>query len=423
MKCPQVVEGSSRILLLQGPVGPFFKELQGRLRSHGWDAQHVTFNAGDRFFANRKEVVRFSGTLDEWETWLRFELTQKPPEAIILFGSNRPAHQIARRIAKLFDVDVISLEEGYLRSGYLSCEWGGNNHHSPLTHWEVTCPPICYTPGVAPAVEAQRSSFPKMSCWGAVYYLVRDLASKVSDEHLFHKPRERVLSLAWSWGVHMLRRVIARATEFPIRRFLNRKRNYILVPLQVSSDSQLQLAARGWSTTRLIDASLKALLVSGKNQHIVFKLHPLERQSAAIKRLILQKAKQFRLDRRRISILHSGRMGDLTQKASGMLVINSTSAFSALHHDIPIMVLGEAVFRHDDVVTLGETEADIEAFFSLRHARSQIFVNAFMSELKVQSLIPGDFYASKGRKVAFAGIIGKLQQRQHLRCSPQKVSG
>lgn len=276
MKHPQVVKGKNRILLLQGPVGPFFRELQDRLRRHGWDAQHVTFNAADRFFANHEEVVSFSGTLDEWETWLRFDLTQKCPLAIILFGSNRPAHQVARRIAQLFDVDVISLEEGYLRSGYLSCEWGGNNHHSPLTRWEVQHP-VRYTSGVAPAVEAQRSSFPIMSCWGATYYLVRDFASKVSDEHLFHKRRERVLSLAWSWGIHMLRRVIARATEFPIRRFLNRNRNYILIPLQVSSDSQLQLAARGWSTTRLVDASLKALLVSGKNQHIVFKLHPLER--------------------------------------------------------------------------------------------------------------------------------------------------
>lgn len=412
---------TKRVLMLQGPIGPFFSELHQALNSHSFMVRQVLFNFGDRVFAGAKDCIRFSGSKSEWETFLRFEITQHRPDAIILFGSSRPAHQIARRLAEHFDVDVISLEEGYLRSGYVSAEQGGNNQHSPLAQWSFTSTSRTDV-NMAPTAAALGSSFATMSFWAAIYYFARDLASKASDNHLLHRRRERVLPLIWSWGVHILCRLSARVVEFPARRALQRSPGYILIPLQVLSDSQIQTAARGWNTPRLIDASLDALLMAGKEQRVVFKLHPLERSSTAIKRLILQKARQSKVDKHRITILHSGRMGDLTRRSSGMVLINSTSAFSALHHDIPILALGEAVFRHDDVVTLGETEADIAAFFKLRRVKSRTTIDAFLTDLKAQSLIPGDFYVSRGRKVAIDGIVEKLKQLQFVSSSLKEVS-
>jgi capsular polysaccharide export protein len=411
-----------RVLILQGPTGPFFSELHQALNSHGFMVQQVLFNFGDRVFAGAKGCIRFSGSESEWETWLRFEITQHRPDAILLFGSSRPAHKIARRLAKNFDVDVISFEEGYLRSGYVSAEQGGNNQHSPLAQWSFTSTSRTDV-NMAPTAAALGSSFATMSFWAAIYYFARDLGSKASDTHLFHRRKERILPLVWSWGVHILCRLSTRVAEFPARRTLQRSPGYSRIPLQVSSDSQIQTAARGWSTPRLIDASLDALLMAGKEQRVVFKLHPLERNSTAIKRLILHKAKQSKVDQHRITIMHSGRMGDLTRHSNGMVLINSTSAFSALHHDIPLLVLGEAVFRHDEIVTLGKTEADIAAFFKLRHAKSRTTIDAFLTELKAQSLIPGDFYASRGRKVAIDGIVEKLKQLQFVSSSRKEVSG
>lgn len=400
-----------KVLLLQGPVGPFFAELHGSLIGSGFSVNHVIFNAGDQIFSTRRSCVRFSGTLAEWETWLRFEFAQNKPDVIILFGSNRPAHKIARQLAEYFSVDVLSLEEGYLRSGYVSCERGGNNEHSPLAKSKVKSTVVA-NKDAASTSTAQSSSFAAMSLWGAAYYVVRDFGSKSSDVYLFHRRRERILPLAWSWGVHLLRRLIARATELVTKRSLHGVPSYILIPLQVSSDSQLQEAARGWSTPRLIEAALRALAASSNNQRVVFKLHPMERGSADIKRLIYQKAKCFGVGLQHICVLHTGRMGDLAKQASGMIVINSTSAFSALHHNIPLLVLGEGVFRHDEIVTIGETEADIAAFFKLRHVKSREMIDAFFAELKTNSLIPGDFYISQGRKVAIEGIIGRLHQIQ-----------
>jgi capsular polysaccharide export protein len=414
---------AKRVLLLQGPVGPFFTELQTALSDAGFATRRVVFNAGDKFFGPRQNCAVFSGTESEWETWLRFEIAQNTPDAIVLFGSSRPAHKIARRVATCYGIEVLSLEEGYLRSGYVSCEFGGNNKHSPLTAWDAKTVPLRRaTVDPAPASGAQPSSFATMAFWAATYYLVRDLASKPSDVHLFHRANERILTMSWRWGIHVLRRLAARVSEFPTRRALHIRSGYILIPLQVSSDSQLQEAARGWSTIRLIDGALMALRAASRDQILVFKLHPLERRSAAVKRHIFCRASLLGVDRHRIRVLHSGRIGDLAKFSSGMVVINSTSAFSALHYGIPLLVLGDAVFRHDAIATLGSSEADITTFFKLRHAKSRLLVDAFFVEIKSQSLIPGDFYVQRGRTVAIAGILGKLQRRQRLSRSQEEAS-
>jgi len=400
-----------KVLLLQGPVGPFFAELNTALSAAGYAVRQIAFNAGDRLFAPKNDCVRFTGTLEEWETWLRLEVTQNRPDVIVLFGSSRPAHEIARRVAVCFDILVLSLEEGYLRSGYVSCEVGGNNQHSPLCRW-VPSEPLRMAREAVPAADGLRFSFFAMSVWAGAYYLVRNLFSMETDAPLFHRHRERVVPLAWRWSGYIFRRAIARLVELPTRISLHRNPGYMLVPLQVASDSQLRTAARGWSISRLIDASLLALLKVGKEPRIVFKLHPLEPDNAAIARLICRRAKLLGIDRRRFTILHSGRLGDLTAYASGMVVINSTSAFSALHRNIPVLVLGEAVFRHKEVVTIGETEADVAAFFRLRRVKARAWIDAFMAELKSQSLLPGDFYVLHGRKIAIDGIIKKLEQLQ-----------
>ena len=39
-----------RVLLLQGPIGPFFRRLARFLEQHGTDVFKINFNAGDALF-------------------------------------------------------------------------------------------------------------------------------------------------------------------------------------------------------------------------------------------------------------------------------------------------------------------------------------------------------------------------------------
>lgn len=402
------------VLLLQGPVGPFFAELQAALEAKGITTQRVLFNAADTLFCDkRRPAWRFTGGPAKWRRMLCDRLAARPVDAIVLFGANRPAHVVARHVAQERGIAVFCLEEGYLRSGFVTCERGGNNQHSPLRDWRPDRPraaaqqPVDLAPApVGPAGVAWGLS---MRVWGLVYYLVRDMLSPPTDGFLFHRKRERTLDLIRHWVGHSLTRASAQVAEFGLRRRVIRRGDYILVPLQVSSDSQLHVAGRGWSTGRLIDGVLTALKTAAPGQRVVFKLHPLELGGARIRQQILQKARALGVDTRQITVLHTGRMGALARGADGMIVINSTSAFSALFRGCPLLVLGDAVFRHPSIASLGATEADIEAFFHNRAPRSRQNVARFLADLRADCLIAGDFYAAKGRRAAIRGIISKLR--------------
>ena len=395
-----------RILILQGPVGPFFRQLHKRLLTKGFSVRKVNFNAADDVFSTGMDCFHFAGNLKEWQTWLRFELSLNTPDAIVLFGCNRPAHKVAQRMASGSGIPVISLEEGYIRAGYIACELGGNNQCSRLQNW-------IYDEGEVdvPSVSAPiNSSFLTMCFWGAGYYLIRDAFSSRSDEATFHRTREKLLWLSISWLAHGFRRVAYNVLEVPKRSYLKGDNDYILVPLQVPSDSQIVDAGLGWNSHKLIDACLDALKQSHHRQKVVFKTHPLDRSGRAIKQIIHKRAKQLGL-LDRVRVMHTGHIGELTKHASGMVVINSTSAFSALHHNVPILVLGEAVFRHEQVVTCGETAQDVKAFFHIRQVKDRTTVDAFVNAVKSESLIAGDYYSAKGRVIALSGVLASVKKQ------------
>ncbi len=67
---PEILEQKtpSRILLLQGLVGPFFAELHTALSGAGLKARRVIFKVGDKIFSGAKECIYFTGAQSEWET-------------------------------------------------------------------------------------------------------------------------------------------------------------------------------------------------------------------------------------------------------------------------------------------------------------------------------------------------------------------
>lgn len=393
------------ILLLQGPVGPVFDELHRELVLQDFSVKRVLFHAGDAVFSRRGDCFRFAGTLEDWRAWLYEEIGHNPKCVIVLFGSMRPVHQAAREVAAEYGVPVLSLEEGYLRAGFITCEWGGNNQHSQLCSW--TLQHKVKEKG-APAL-ALRSSFPVMSFWGAVHYLARDTFSSSLEQTLFHRERERFLPLSLSWVRHSMRRGAARITEASkLNRIVrDTSRHYILVPLQVPSDSQIQTAARGWTNEKLVEAALAGLAQASAAQELMFKLHPLDRGGVHLRDMIFRQAKALGLCDR-VHVFQTGKLGELTKRASGMIVINSTSAFSALHHHIPVLVMGQAIFRHADIVTVGECERDLHKFFRVREVKRATSIKSFLTDVRDEALLPGDFYRSHGRTVAVKEIVSKV---------------
>ena len=108
-------------------------------------------------------------------------------------------------------------------------------------------------------------------------------------------------------------------------------------------------------------------------------------------------------------MLESGKIGMLTQHAGGMIVINSTSAFSALHHRVPLLVLGNAIFRREAIATIGHNAESITEFVTHRKSKNPADIDAFIETVKAHALLPGDFYARKTQRLTAQYITSKAK--------------
>ena len=397
---------NNRVLLLQGPIGPFFGNLQNVLEEVGFATKRVLFHAADVLYGKKENSVRFSGNLEHWHTWLHSELSSSKPSVIVLFGSSRPAHQVARKLALKFGIEIIALEEGYLRSGYITCERGGNNHHSPLLKWASGDREL--TPK---RPLNMRSSFTIMCVWGACYYLWRDITKKTNEQELYHRKTRGALYETYTWTAHIVRKNIAKIREQHIINDLieNHKNRYILIPLQTPSDSQIRIASRGWNNEKLIQNCLQALHDEKSDNIIVFKTHPLDENAHKLRQHIYDEAKKNGVEKN-IRVLQSGKIGALTKNSSGMIVINSTSAFSALNHNIPLLVIGDAIFRHPDIAIIGEDQNSIRSFLQERKSQNPEKISTFIRAVKATALLPGDFYALSSQRTTALEITHEIKK-------------
>lgn len=404
---PSVSGPGMRVLLLQGPVGPFFRRLQEFLTRNGFDCQRVSFNAGDRLFSDGAGRIGFSGSLDEWADWLSAYLAAGKADCIILFGAERPVHAVARRLGRAFGVPVLSLEEGYIRPGFVTAECGGNNASSPLAG---RLPPADFEACEAKPGQDYRG-FRAMCLYGAAYYTVRQFFSGPRERALFHR---RMVWLAESlcWIRNYWRLVTRRAQNFRmIERLLEHYDcRYYLIPLQVSADSQLADAAGGWNNARLISEALRSFArAANPGFRLVFKIHPLERGHSGDHRIVHETAKSLGIAGR-VDVLEAGSMGLLTRHSAGMITINSTSGLSAIHHGVPLMVLGKAIYRHPMLVTHSDPQPDFDSFWNEGRTADGELRHRFLAWLRCQSLKPGDFYAADGMAEACQSVLERLEQ-------------
>ena len=97
------------VLLLQGPVGPFFRKLATQLESNGHNVLKVNLNGGDLFFYRDGDYENFTGAASIWPFWIESLMAERGIERIYLFGDCRRYHRQAIAIAKRLAIEVLSL--------------------------------------------------------------------------------------------------------------------------------------------------------------------------------------------------------------------------------------------------------------------------------------------------------------------------
>ena len=95
-----------KILLLQGPMGPFFWWLARKLRRRGATIYKINFNLGDLLFYPFKNTL-YRKPFKDFSLYLEKFLQERNIQQIVLFGDCRPYHRVAVEVAKRLGVRIL----------------------------------------------------------------------------------------------------------------------------------------------------------------------------------------------------------------------------------------------------------------------------------------------------------------------------
>jgi capsular polysaccharide export protein len=389
-----------RIVLLQGPVGPFFRRLAKDLTWAGASVCKINFNGGDWLFFP-DDATAFTGTPNEWPAFFEQFLLEKKIDLVLLFGDCRPVHTAAHAIAEKLGLDVGVFEEGYVRPDYITLERTGVNARSSLPKTPISylnAREIPSNPGPIPVGHP----FNFTALWAILYYAASHALRPFFPNYKHHRPLN-----IWE-GLYWLR-------SFWRRRHYKRKEHsieptlcgplsgkYFLAPLQVPLDSQVKIH----SSYELMEDFISDLITSfaahaDSDNYLVFKHHPLDRGYHDHTHLIAELAAQHDVPKR-VLYIHDQPLPALLDHAKGVVVINSTVGFSAIHHRRPVKTCGTAFYD-----MLGLTfQGPLDHFWTQAdaHPPDPELYRRFRSFIIQRTQLNGNFY----RRLPIPGMAAGL---------------
>jgi capsule polysaccharide modification protein KpsS len=329
-----------RVVLLQGPMGPFFHRLGRELSTVGAKVTKVHFNAGDELFYRGDDVVRFTDKPENWASAFRALLQARRAQAVFLFGDSRPIHVVAVRVAKELGIDVYVFEEGYLRPDCITLEKGGVNKNSSMPRRLQDYP----SDADAPTLASVGNTFWRMAAFACCYSLALTFL-RWRYPHYEHHKSLNAFYQAFTAFRSFVRRALCAIREAPVLRKLESRFSgrFVLVALQVHDDFQIKNSRFAEVPDFIREVVRSFAQHAPRDLRLVFKHHPLDRGYKDYRPLLEALARTHGLGERLIYV-HDLHLPTLLRHARACIVLNSTVGFSALFHGTPVKVLDDAVY-------------------------------------------------------------------------------
>lgn len=345
----ELADTADRILLLQGPVGSFFRHLSGWLtEKHGKTVHKFNFNAGDEYFypENIAHTSAYTGTYDDFPAHLKDYIRLHRIQAVVCFGDTRPYHVLAREVAEDCQAGFWAFEEGYFRPFYITLEKSGVNAFSPLPRTAEF-----FTSRFA-MLEKQKyqepnpvaAGFRPMAENAVRYYIQANLNRKKYPDYIHH----RAYGLGHYvklWSVSMFKRLDYWIEDASFAKKIEAGKfgKFFVVPLQVFNDSQVRIHCDFSSVRSFLLHVLSSFATHAPDDvSLIIKHHPMDRGFIDYGRDIKRFVKKHPKLKKRIIYVHDVPLPVFLRHGIGMVTINSTSGLSALIHHMPVKVLGRA---------------------------------------------------------------------------------
>lgn len=391
-------------LFLQGPPGPFFRELAEELGARGCGIHRINLNSGDR--ADWPGAATdYHGRPSRWALFVDRYLRDHAITDLVLFGDCRPMHMVAHQLAKLREIDVHVFEEGYIRPNWLTLEPDGVNGHSllPRDPEYYRCEAAMLPPLVQP--QPITASFRRRARDATRYYLRVYFGGWRFPFYRNHRPGSLFLeALGWA-------RKYARggASERRTREGLARiaGRPYFLFPMQLSSDYQIRIHSPFAGMAEAAEYVIESFaLHAPRDAMLIVKEHPLDASFTDWYAFIRDLARS-RGVWGRVVCISGGDLNALVRESRGLVTVNSTSATFALADGVPTLALGDAVYDMPGITHQGT----LDGFWSAPQAPDPQVYDAFQRVLHHRCLVYGGLASESAIRILVASSLKRLLVR------------
>ena len=380
--------GCKHPLLLQGPPGPFFRRLAAELTAGGAQVDKINFHGGDELFYPDRAVA-YTGTEDEWPDFLHRFITERGIDAVLLFGDCRPIHKAATSKARELGVAVWVFEEGYLRPDFITLERDGVNGYSPMPR-----DPAFYLQQADALPEPPPPLPVGQTFFHHAYYVSRYAVALAQSGKRFPGYRHHRSFDPWSqtvgWLRGGLRKPIYARREQPLLPSFSGpwSGRYFLVPLQVHADYQILEHSPFHTVDEMIDLVVRSFAAHAPaDTLLVLKHHPMDRGNRDYGQLLGALSSELGIEQRLVSV-HDLHLPTLLRHARGVVTVNSTVGLSALHHGVPVNLLGDAIYAIPGLTA----HVPLERFWLEQPAPDPAIYRAFTRYLRWTNQHNGNFY-------------------------------
>ena len=394
-----------RFLFLQGLPSRFFARLGYALLARGHSVRRINFNMGDRLFWRLPGACDYRQEPSRWPDFLRERLRRWEITDIVLFGDCRPLHREAVGLAEGMGVRVHVAEEGYLRPNWITLESGGVNGHSFLSRdpdWYLAA--AASTPPWTGGVPVMQRFFDRAR-QDVTYNVVAWLFAWAYPGFRTHRPLHPFREyLSWLGKLASKDRV-ERQAQAAFEAIKADGRAFYLFPLQLDSDYQLREHSSFAGSAPVIAAVLESFARRAPSDTLLLvKEHPLDSGLVDWSARVRAEAERLGLAER-VVYANGGILELMLERARGVVTVNSTVGFLALHYGVPVIALGDAVYGLPRLTF----QDGLDDFWTAGQAPDAGVFDAFRRVVAARTQLNGGFFSPRGVELAVAGAVTRLE--------------
>ena len=381
-----LIEGNC--LFLIGPIGTFFARLSNYMEENNIVTYKISFPLYEYGFPKSKRI-KYSEDILFFKKFLKKVIQNKEIKHIFMYGNVLIPHIKALDLVEELKKEGENIkshifELGYLRPNFVTLEEKGINFASGfIKDRDFYLKQDSYK---AFPIAKKHARLRIRKVWKAISFINHSFRNYKIVE-FDHKLQPKPIYI-WFQVKGFLLNFFFKLTEFKLKKkcFL---KNFYLVVLQVSTDSQLTFGSNFKDNKEFIYKVIKDFSKAKLNDsNLVFKHHPRDRGYNNYYTFIKKVSKEFGVYNN-VFYIHDYFLSKLFQNKNckGTVLINSTVGYQSLYHSVPVKSLGISPYNIDGLTD----QKDLTRFFKNPTPVDKKLFNKFYKYILENSQINGNF--------------------------------